>query len=197
MSNFKIIEDAGALNKGIVLNAENLSKTQDEMHVHAVSVLVHAALGGIQPLRTFDKLILDQNPNLRTSFNQFVRRFQTELIDGKAVSSNMKFLEYTKKGGWALIRDTNAERTTFIKHAEENLINPNGKEHKRFYERDNVAEEKAFTSADVTKRLKALLAMSSKDGSDVSDEMYSLLKNTVLSAERLTVATPAHAGTVH
>lgn len=187
---FKIERDATKLNAMISRTIKGYHKSSEDLHVSFVSALAHAAQHG-QPA-PLNNLFngLKEFPNLIVSMKNYVRRLDTLLDDegnpvldaaGKFQPSPYKFLEFTTKTGFATIKGTDSQRAAFIKHAEADLINPDGKIYKRVDQRDNVKEEQEFTTKNLLAAMKSLLEKA-KGGKAMVNSMISPIEVKALEA---------------
>lgn len=162
----KIEHDATKLNALISRTVKGYHKASEDLHVAFVSSLNHAAKHG-QPAPLNNLFIgLKEYPNLIQSMKAYVRRIDTLLDDegnpvldaaGKFQTSPYKFLDYTSKDGFAVVTGAKSQREAFLKHAEADLINPDGKIYKRVDQRDNVKEEQEFTTKNLLATMASLL----------------------------------------
>lgn len=173
---------AAALLKIVAALRKKVKKTLDDLHVAAVSVLDHAArTGDVRPLNDFFKM-LALNVNWQTSFKLYVQRIQKD--------AKLAFLDF-EKGEFKQKENVETQKKAFSEYAEACLINPDGEDVTRFYERDLRAELKIFSNEDLLSELQKLVKRAQRDDerikSEVDDKVLAQLTKTVDYVESVVV----------
>lgn len=184
-----IERNATKLNGMVTSVIKAYHKASENLHVAFVSAYVHAAEHGQPaPLNNLLKGLKDY-PNVTTAMKQFVTRVNTLLDDegsalldshGKFQPSPYKFLTM-EKGAFVVMTATTEARKEFVALAEARLINPDGEIYKRVDQRDNVREEKEFTTKDLLQQMKTLLAKA-KGETNMINSMISPIEVKALEA---------------
>jgi len=191
-----IIRDKTKLNTALVTLEKTAGTYRAQLHQAAVSVLVHAnEYGQISPINRFWKLLTQ---NEQQAFRTYVRLFQfTQDELANQVATDMCFLSLISVKGsgteWRI--DTNQPKenrgvgSKFVKHAQDNLINPDGKTYRPFYERNNLADMKLFSDLSILDGLKRLVKDASGENertiSKVSIQFKNLVNETLAKATEL------------
>lgn len=149
----------------------------DALHEYAVSAIFHAATtGDIRPMQNFyDKAL---NDNGRTSFRLYLQRTFREHEDAKCLSIKENKFSMTEGG------HKSKQAAVLADLAKGPMLNPDGKEFMRFFEREIIAETAQFIDdVKIASALKALLkkaeGKSDNVASHVSKALISKLSNVV------------------
>jgi hypothetical protein len=187
MSNEKFairVDNKGSLLKAILSFGKAFAKAHEHAHILAVSALAHAArTGDIRPLNAFYSVL---PTNMQTSLRQYLGR----TFKMHPTADCIGF----KKDAFAMTKDTAEAREELASVCEAHLINPDGVNYKRFYEREIISEALLLQDKDVISRLNALLRMAKGEASgkkevksEVTKDVIAVLENAVSKVSSVTV----------
>lgn len=176
---YSIIRDGAELNKAVTLVIKNGKTYRDRLHVAAVSALFHAAEHG-QP-EPLNRIYFSLTDNDKQALKNYIRRAAAiiGLGDVKQVLEMVKpdvlkaavdigtWLRFKNETGFEVIKNSQVEtvkaaKAGFMSLAESHLINPDGKQYKRFFDRFVITEIKVLSGSTVldtmTKTIKEVKA---------------------------------------
>lgn len=192
MSKLTIIRDAKAINNGLNQLKALQQKVHNLLHLLCVSVLVHAnEHGDVTSLNRFYGMLTANN---QTALKNYVLRFQQEKDEnGNWKPTNMAFLRFDTQSkefriDKAMPVEHRGTASAFVQHAEKNLINPDGKNFKPFYEQDNIRDAQDFKDDNILTTLRGLASKVHGNSKNVNvqvsepmmrfvDEMYAKAKD--------------------
>jgi hypothetical protein len=164
---FGMIKDAKKLNAGIVQFLADYKDIGDRAHIFVVSAIYHACVHG-NPA-PFNTLFAGLRPNDQGAVRLYVRRIQIisgmdgVTPDGENLASEViaaaldagKVLDITQ-GQWRVVRGhTSPEAKRLAKLCEDRFLNPDGETDKMVFARNNFAEVRTLSEADVVEQIES------------------------------------------
>jgi len=123
---------------------------------------------------------------LQTAFRLYLKRIQEDpLVNGKWIiwSEKDKRFKAVKASANAEAKEEQARiRQAVATLCEEKLLNPDGVEYKRFFERDIADEIRKFANDDVEKALKSLATRASGENEKVESSVSPAVQEIIASA---------------
>lgn len=189
----EIIQDTKKLNQLITTTIRQGKTYRDNMHLAFISSLWHAAKHGqCAPL---NRLFASFTSNDQTAARNFLRRvhaalggldFSSYIVDGEqevipaevmnaAVEAGSWLAYNAKNKNFAVKKDTVDVREAFETLADGSLIEPDGEVWKRFFDRNNLAELKAFGDAQFLKDMEAVEKKLAGDNARVDSQVSNKL----------------------